>query len=427
MKNQNGISLPDKIDLIDINDLRGYEKNARTHSDEQVSQIAASMKEFGWTVPILVDENNQIIAGHGRLLAAKKLGLEKVPTIQKANLSETQRRALVLADNKLALNAGWDEKLLSQELMDLKLVDFDLSVIGFSDEEIEELLIDPEQIPPGEEDSVPDALPEAKVVLGDIFNLGINRLMCGDSTLIDSVEKLMNGNESNFVFTDPPYGMSLDTDFSSMSGVSKGKRFLSSTNGGKIHRKVIGDNEDFKPELINIIFSVFPKSREVFLWGADYYADLIPNRNDGSWIVWDKRTNENSTNEQAESADKLIGSSFELCWSKSHHKRELARIRNGIFGVSNESGNKKTVHPTQKPVQLAEWFFDKWSDPHDLVVDLFGGSGSTMIACEKKKLKCFMMELDLHYCGVILDRWQKYSGKKAFHEDGRSWDEIRGS
>ena len=163
----------------------------------------------------------------------------------------------------------------------------------------------------------------------------------------------------------------------------------------------------------------------MFLWGADYYSEHLIDKNNGSWIVWDKRTNEGAEIEKALSADKLFGSSFELCWSKSKHKREIARIRNGIFGVKNELGSSKTVHPTQKPSQLVEWFFSKWGDGAVVVADLFGGSGSTLIACEKTARNCRMMELDPKYCDVIVKRWQDFTGKEATLEaTGETFEKI---
>ena len=190
-----------------ITELIPYVNNARTHSDEQVLQICSSIKEFGFTNPILTDGDNGIIAGHGRVMAAKKLGIEEVPTIELSHLSEAQKKAYIIADNKLALNSGWDDAMLSIEFAELKLLDFDLDLTGFSSEEIGALT--PEEIPPGltDEDSVPELPEEPVTKLGDVWLCGKHRVMCGDSTSIDAVEKLMDGNKADMVFTDPPYGM----------------------------------------------------------------------------------------------------------------------------------------------------------------------------------------------------------------------------
>ena len=402
------------IKKVKVSDLIPYANNSRTHSDEQVLQIAASIKEFGFLNPIIIDGDNGIIAGHGRVMAAKKLGIDELPCIDARHLTEAQKKAYIIADNKLALNAGWDDEILRIEFDALKELDFDLELTGFSLDEIGELEIE-EIAPEYEEDAdgeitEPPAEPVTKE--GDVWILGKHRLMCGDSTSIDAVDKLMDGNRVDMVFTDPPYGMNLDTDYSSMkSEMFKGK------TGGAEYSKVIGDNEDFSPELINTVFASFGYCKEIFLWGADYYAELLPEKNSGSWVVWDKRLDD--------SADKMYGSCFELCWSKSRHKREIARVKwAGIFGMEKEH-DKKRVHPTQKPVNLITWFFDKWGKDSISVVDLFGGSGSTLIACEKTNRKAYLMELDPKYCDVIINRWQTLTGKDAILEStGEKFNDL---
>ena len=390
-----------KITQKKVTELIPYVKNSRTHSDEQVAQIAASIKEFGWTNPILVDGQNGIIAGHGRLLAARKLGYKDVPTIELADLTETQKKAYIIADNRLALNAGWDNEMLTIELNELLADGFALEMLGFDPKELSALL-EPEVIEGlTDEDAVPDVPDEPTTKLGDIYQLGNHRLMCGDSTSIDSVDKLMDGQKADMVFTDPPYGMFLNADYSDMGG----KNSMTKKTGNK-YDKVIGDHNDFTPELINTIFACFSYCKEIFMWGADYYAELLPNKNEGSWVVWDKRGDE--------SADKMYGSTFELCWSKARHKRMMARVKwAGIFGMEKEH-DKKRVHPTQKPVELVVWFFDYFSlKDKTNVVDLYGGSGSTLIASEKVGKKAFVMELDPKYCDVIVKRWEDFTGKKA--------------
>lgn len=404
--------IPDYKKDCDLSSLIPYARNSRTHSPEQVAQIAASIKEFGFTNPILIDETGGIIAGHGRVLAAQKLGLKTVPAITLAHLSETQRRAYIIADNKLALNAGWDDEMLRLEFSELEQAGFDLELTGFSLDEIDGLQI--EEVSEGltDEDAVPEAPEEPVSKPGDIWLLGNHRLMCGDSTSIDAVEKLMAGQKADMVFTDPPYGMFLDADYSGMKSKFKG------SSGGAKYENVIGDHDDFNPDFINNVFACFDYCKEVFLWGADYYADLLPNRNSGSWVVWDKRGDE--------SADKMFGSTFELCWSKARHKRMLARVKwAGIFGMEKEH-DKKRCHPTQKPVELISWFFDYYSmQDKRVVVDLFGGSGSTLIACEKTGRQARLMELDPKYVDVIIKRWQDFTGKQAIHEEtGKTYAEL---
>jgi DNA modification methylase len=384
-----------QIKEIEVAKLIPYANNSRTHDDAQVAQLAASIKEFGFRNPILVDGVG-IIAGHGRLLAARKLGLDKVPTIDCSDMTETQKKAYIIADNKLALNSGWDTNLLSLELQELDSNGFNLELLGFDSKELDELLA-PEVVEGlTDEDAVPDVPDEPKTKLGDIYILGNHRLMCGDSTSIDAVEKLMGGQKADVVFTDPPYGMSLDTDYSKLPSTKK--------EGNKKYSKIIGDNDDFSPELINTVFACFDYCKEIFLWGADYYAEHLPNKNNGSWIVWDKRCEEKF--------DKMFGSGFELCWSKSKHKRMLARVNNTLFSGDSEARNK--VHPTQKPIKLVLWFFDYFSlKDKKNVVDLYGGSGSTLIASEKVGKNAFVMELDPKYCDVIVKRWEDFTGKQA--------------
>ena len=402
----------DKVERRPVADLIPYARNARTHSDAQVAQIAASVNEWGWTTPVLVDEAGSIIAGHGRVLAARKLGLTDVPVMVASGWSEAQKKAYVLADNQLALNAGWDMDLLRVEVGDLDAEGFNLDLIGFDDKLLADLLAEPTE---GltDPDAVPEPPAEPVTVLGDVWVMGNHRLMCGDSTSIDAVDMLMAGKKADMVFTDPPYGMFLDTNYDGMFAADKGHR-----KTGKRFNEVAGDHDDFVPELITNIFASFPDTKEIFIWGADYFADLIPERKEGSWVVWDKRCGENM--------DKVSGNTFELCWSKQKHKRLIARILwSGHHGMQKDD-TKTRVHPTQKPVELIAWFFDQWGKDCSIVADLFGGSGSTMIAAEKNGRYSRLMELDPKYCDVIVIRWQDFTGQKAVHEaTGKTFDEMK--
>ena len=221
-------------------------------------------------------------------------------------------------------------------------------------------------------------------------------LMCGDSTNEEDVAKLMNGVKADMVFTDPPYGMNLDTDYSKMEG--NGRK-------GKTYSKVIGDNEDFKDDLIKTVFNNFNYCNEIFLWGVDYYFDLIPNFKSGNLIVWDKTLQTNG--------DAGYNSEFELLWTKNQHKKEVIHFNwFRYFGLSAQD-MKTREHPTQKPLQVITPFVEKYSKENDLIVDIYGGSGSTLIACEQLNRKCYMMELDPHYIDVIIERWEKFTGEKA--------------
>lgn len=259
-----------------------------------------------------------------------------------------------------------------------------------------------EQVQENEFEIEPPKEPKSK--LGDIYSLGRHRLMCGDSTDKATVELLMNGNKADMVLSDPPYGMFLDTDFSNIKGSMKSIGRKNHTKGNK-YDKVIGDNEDFTPELITTFFENFAYCKEMFLFGADFFAEILPNKNEGSWLVWDKRK---------ESQADAIGSEFELCWSKSKHKRRM--LRHDWFGfLSSQNGAdaRNRVHPTQKPITLLVDIIEQWGNRCNNIVDLYGGSGSTLIACEQLNRNCYMMELDPKYIDVIIERWEQFTGEKA--------------
>jgi DNA modification methylase len=377
-----------KITQRSVEDLIPYARNSRTHSDGQVAQIAASIKEFGWTNPILVDGESVVIAGHGRLLAARKLGHTEVPTIELGDLTETQKRAYVIADNRLALDAGWDDEMLRLELGELEELGFDLELTGFTLDEITALK--PVELEPGltDEDAVPEVPEHPVTVLGDVWVLGKHRLMCGDSTSIDAVEKLMDGQKADMVFTDPPYGMNLDTDYTKMAETKiKSKKY----------DRVIGDDKDFDA---SVMLGIFNYVQEIFLWGADFYYLSLPKG--GSWIIWDKRS---------EASDGLTGNHFETLWSKTRHRRRIIRHLWAGFTARNE--DTKRVHPTEKPVKVLQDVMGEYSKIGNVVVDLFGGSGSTLIACEKTGRINRSMELDPKYCDVIVQRWQEFTGQTA--------------
>lgn len=359
-----------------VTELIPYVKNSRTHSDEQVAQIAASIKEFGWTNPILVDGENGIIAGHGRLMAARKLGYEKVPTIELKDLTETQKKAYIIADNRLALNAGWDNEMLTIELNDLLADGFALEILGFDSKEIDALL-EPEVVEGlTDEDAVPEVPEEPKTKLGDIYQLGNHRLMCGNSTFIDDVEKLMDGTYPDLVHTDPPYGM---------NAVSK-----SSVLKKNYKTDILGDdNPDVAKDAFNLIYGLYPEAKHIW-WGANYYCSALPDSE--CWLVWDK------DNGQSDQTD------CELAW---------ANFRSVVRQFTKASEKSNRVHPTQKPVALMEWIIKRFKLSANTIADYFGGSGSTLIAAEKHGIKAFVMEFDPKYCDVIVKRWENFTGKKA--------------
>lgn len=391
------MNLIQRIEHTPIEDLVPYAANARTHSEDQVSQIAASIKEFGFNNPVLIDIDNGIIAGHGRVMAAMKLGLDLVPTVTLDHLSDAERRAYILADNRLALNAGWDEEILAAELKRLDN-EIDLSLIGFDDDELAKLLDLQSDEGLTDEDEVPELPETPKTVEGDVWLLGRHRLMCGDSTSIDAVEKLMNGQKADMVYTDPPYGISIVGKNGSVGG---GK--LAKTG---VYSEVAGDNSiEIAVKAIDVLKKISAKVE--IIWGGNYYAKFL--NNSPCWIVWDK----NNTGNFADA---------ELAWT---NQKTAARIFKHTWNgmIKETERGQKRVHPTQKPIALAEWCIESYGQDCDVVLDIFGGSGSTLIGCESKGKSCFMMELAPGYIDIIVKRWQDYTGQQAKHEaTGETFD-----
>ena len=381
-----------QIKNVPVEQLIPYVKNSRTHSDAQVAQIAASIKEFGWTNPILVDGENGVIAGHGRLLAARKLGHKEVPVIELAHMTDSQKRAYVIADNQLAMNAGWDTAILSLELASLKEQGFELDVLGFDAKELDKLL-EPEQVDGlTDEDAVPEVPVEPKTKLGDIYQLGNHRLMCGDSTSIDAVEKLMDGQKADMVFTDPPYGVEYQSNMR-----KKSQKF-----------DVLANDDQFLD--IAPVIEVCSNGW-VFVWTSwkvqTKWIDLFSGFGyPTNIIIWHKPGGGIGDLKKTFSSDYEVA----LVW---HRGAELCGKRIGSVWTVNKDGASTYVHPTQKPVALAEEAIDKTTRNSDIVLDLFGGSGSTMIACEKANRQARLMELDPKYCDVIVKRWEDFTGKKA--------------
>ena len=389
-----------KIEWRSVETLIPYAKNARTHSDEQVAQIAGSIKEFGFNNPVLVDKENSVIAGHGRLMAARKLGMDKVPVVKLEHLTESQRKAYVLADNRIALNSGWDTSMLSLELQDLK-DDIDLSLLGFDPDELNALL-NPIEETEGltDEDAVPDVPDEPKTKLGDIYILGNHRLMCGDSTSIDSVEKLMDGQLADQLVTDPPYNIAYE--------------------GGSKKREQIKNDEMADEEFRQFLKDVYIAANAVMKAGAVFYIwhadtegyNFRGAARDMGWrvrqtLIWNK---DNSAFGRSDYHWK-----HEPClygW-KEGAAHLWATDRKQTTVIECKRPSKSDLHPTMKPVELMEYQILNNTKGSDIVLDLFGGSGSTMIAAEKIGRKANLMELDPKYCDVIVKRWEDFTGKKA--------------
>ena len=380
-----------------VNDLIPYARNSRTHDTNQVSQIVASIKEFGFTNPILIDDEGLIIAGHGRVQAAQKLNLKTVPTICLDYLTEAQKKAYVIADNRLALNAGWDFDMLKVELNDLNDLDFDVSLLGFDDKEINDILADPTE---GlvDEDSTPDLVEDPITVEGDIWLLGNHRLMCGDSTSIDAVDKLMDGNKADMLFTDPPYNVAFNgrsgkfdviknDDLEESEFNSFIDSFISMVHSLKIETYYICCNWAFYGVLQ---LKLQPKACVV--WAKNVFGLGRGYRHQHEFILFDGFIDESITNES------------------------------DLWNIAKDS---KYKHPTQKPVALSERAISNSSRQKNKVLDLFGGSGSTLLACEKLDRSAYLMELDPKYCDVIIQRWQEFTGQNAVHLDSnKTYNEL---
>jgi len=379
---------------MNINDIKLNPNNPRYIKDDRYQKLKKNMQEFPKMMklrPIITDDEGVILGGNMRYLAMKDLGYTEIPegwVVKASELTEEERKRFTITDN--IPYGDWDYDILANEWDMTELQDWGI--------ELPEIEINTEE----DEFDVDKAIEEVKEPIcktGDIWQLGNHRLMCGDSTKKEDVERLMDGKKADMIFTDPPYGIDLDTDYTKLK---TNLRFNKEKHikGGRKYGKVIGDNKEYNPEHI---FRDFEYCKEIFLWGANYYHfNLLKG---GSWSVWDKRITEN--------LDRGYGKGWELCWSKNKHSDKIIRITwFGVFGTEQEFDHKRT-HPTQKPIQLAKYFIDKYIKENNIIVDLFGGSGSTLIACEQLNRICYGMEIDPVYCDVIINRWEKYTNKKA--------------
>jgi len=391
-----------RLEMWPVTRLVAYEKNARTHSAEQLAQLRASIQEFGFTAPILVDGQDGILAGHGRLEAAKQLGLAEVPVVVLDHLSEAQKRAYVLADNKLALNAGWDNELLRMELEALQLEDFDLSLLGWSEDELAELLPEVEELPPedADADAVPEPPAEPVTKPGDVWLLGKHRVMCGDSTAIEAVEQLMDGGKADLLLTDPPYNVAYE--------------------GGTSEKLTIQNDdmsdEDFRQFLRDVYSAadaVLKPGAVFYIWHADSEGyNFRGAARDVGWqvrqcLIWKKSS--------------LVLGRQDYQWK---HEPCLYGWKDGAAHFWGSDRSQTTVlefdkpsrngeHPTMKPVELFQYQLENSTKRNGVVLDLFGGSGTTAIAAHKAGRQARLMELDPRYCDVIVRRWQEFTGKTA--------------
>lgn len=372
------------IETITISDIKPYDKNAKSHPKKQVDLLAENIKRFGFTTPCLVDNDNNLIAGHGRLEAVKTLGWTDVPCVRMENLTDDEVKALRLADNKLAEMSEWDMALVTDELKELN--DDLLDLTGFD----KDLIIEPDEA----DDEVPDVPAEPQSKLGDLYELGNHRVLCGDSTKLEDVERLMDGKKATAVVTDPPYGIGIDGQKKSVSKNPKHNR--------KYHEDRGWDNERPDKSIFEYIKSLFVPS---VIWGGNYFADLLPPTR--GWIYWDKGQNG------------LTMSDGELAWTTEDKPLRATTV--------NRAALQGSVHPTQKPLQVIEYSLQFLSVPmNGIVLDLFLGSGSTLIASEKTGRICYGMELDPKYIDVIVQRYVDYTGNATIKKNGEeiTWNKT---
>ena len=395
------ISWPaDKVERWSIDRLVPYARNARTHSDEQVAQVAASIREWGWTNPVLVGEDGGIIAGHARVLAGRKLGLAEVPVMQATGWSEAQKRAYVLADNQLALNAGWDPELLRLELGELQELNFDLSLIGFDEAQLAGLtatpgLTDPDEVPE------PPAVPIAK--LGEVWQLGRHRLMCGDATKAEDVARALAGVQPHLMVTDPPYGVDYDPDWRNRADRANGKPY-----GARAIGQVTNDDRTDWREA----WQLFPGSI-AYCWHADRHASNVQASLEAAdfeivcQVIWAK--------------DRFVISrgdyhwQHEPCWYAVRKGKKHAwsgdRSQTTLWQIGHSKS--ETGHSAQKPVECMKRPIENNSSPGQAVYDPFVGSGTTIIAAEMTGRACHALEINPTYCDVTIERWQNFTGEKA--------------
>jgi DNA modification methylase len=391
-----------------LEDLTPDPHNARKHDERNLGMIQHSLEHHGGGRSILIDENDQIIAGHGVTEAAKRAGFTDVQVIDAkpgtitavrlVGLSDEAKRELAIADNRTTETSEWDLEELQLALDD----GADLSW-GFTDDELAALLgpdeeEGPDPAPPGP-DEAPEVPAEPITQPGDLWTLGDHRLLCGDATSADDLARLLDGHNPAMVWTDPPYGMDLETDYTGRARGATGEGIR-----GRAFEAVEGDDRPFDPRPL---LRAFRKTSEIFLFGADYYASQLPRN--GGMFVWDKCVT--AEGRVSEGAERMIGSSFELVWSKQRHQRQIVRVFHRGFASADRSRPRE--HPTQKPIQLAEWFIERFSKSGEMIADVYAGSGTAILAGERLQRPVRAMEIDPGYCDVIVARWEALSGLPA--------------
>jgi DNA modification methylase len=414
--------------LIPTADLIPYARNSRTHSDAQIAKIASSIREFGFLNPIITDGSNGIVAGHGRVLAAQKLGLKEVPIIEAKHLTEAQKRAYVIADNRMALDAGWDADMLKVELGELQGLNFDLALTGFDPGELDGFLADKTE---GLTD--PDAVPEVPAnpvtVAGDVWIMGRHRLMCGDSTDAAHIKQLMNGKAANFCFTSPPYNAAMTADqmHSSAPKAGKGGLYVGGYSDNRTSAEYIKFNEQIFAALLSVATKDF-----VCCYNVNYnknspseYIDVIASAKKMiplvETIVWEKAM---AVSLQGNNMTRIYEFIFVLCAGKFTINKNRTDCLRNLWKISNIGANHEK-HKACFPLALAEEGIKNLCPHGGSIIEPFSGTGTTAIAAEKLGCTSFNMELDPKYCDVAITRWQDFTGQKATLEStGRTFEDM---
>ena len=435
-----------EVQEVSLSSLVPYERNAKIHGQDQIEKLKASIQEFGFLTPCLIDRENNIIAGHGRVMAAKELGMASVPCVYIEGLTEEQRRAYILADNRLSELGEWDMDLVNDELEELTRMGFDAGLTGFDWDA--SAVLDPIEEPYGGDasavlDPIEEKPEETRAKRGDIWRLGNNRLMCGDSSSEHDMAKLFAGDRARLVFTDPPYGVAIGSRNAAINAVEPGR-------GGRIEEDIEGDTLP-ADELYPMLVAAFTNLRENCTDDCSYYVTspqggdlglmmMMMMRDAGlpvrHILIWIKSSPVFSMGRL--DYDYRHEPVF-YTWTKKHEfvggydntiiddnprlehmsKEELKELVHALKGDGSTTAiycDKPTsskLHPTMKPTKLVQRFVYNSSHEGDIVADIFGGSGTTMIVCEHMNRRCFMMEYDPHYCDVIIERWEQFSGQKG--------------
>jgi DNA modification methylase len=410
MSGMNGDHLP-AYKRASVAALVPYARNSRTHSAAQVDKIAASIREFGFLNPVITDGSNGIIAGHGRILAAQKLGIDEVPTIDAAHLTDAQRRAYIIADNRLALDAGWDDEMLRVELGDLQANGFDLALTGFNLDEISVLMADDATVGLTDEDAVPDAPEVPTTVLGDVWLLGRHRLMCGDSTSVDAVDKLMDGRKANICFTSPPYNAGSMNIKGNNSTGGKYNSFDDNQTADEFFGFLSANMACMISAADEVFYNIglVQNNKRTIFKMVDAFGDTFKDV-----IYWKKKTA--APHIQKGVINNLV--EFILCFGDGKRKFVNPQFGQGTYwnvieGPGAGGNEYSDIHKATFPVYLPENIITNFTGMNAIVIDCFGGTGTTMIACEKTARDCRMMELDPKYCDVIITRWQEFTGQAA--------------